>query len=140
MSDDWDDDSGVQEQPLPPGRRALSSVTSAPEPRSSAKAAFREIRALKTLIDDHSRADKLALDTINVTLTGMRVEQAGTRTALEIMNSDRAHARAREIAEVENTGQVVKLRTTGRYRALMAAIGLAGTALGILSAYLAGKA
>jgi hypothetical protein len=131
MSDDWED-TGVGEVPRPNGQSA------------SARAAFREIRALRTELSEHTKSDTLRLDSINTTLTGMRVEQAGTKTALEAMTSELRRQHELRLAEVqtEGTGQVEKQKTerervASSTKVLMALIALGGTIAGIVGTYLA---
>jgi hypothetical protein len=132
IAGEWDVDTGVS------GR-----VTTG----SAARAA---IKALGDKLDEHTKSDQLALaalgeklETYGETLTGLRIEQAGTRQAVEMMTEELRHARRLQLAEVKGDHAVAmetakhKRAATGwRWKAVLALIGVAGTLAGAFAHWL----
>jgi hypothetical protein len=126
IAGEWDVDTGVADQP------------------TAGRAARAAIKALGDKLDEHTKSDQLALaalgeklETYGETLTGLRIEQAGTRQAVEMMTEELRHARRMQLAEAK-ADNAVKVETakhkrdaTGwRWKAVLALIAAASAALG----------
>lgn len=126
---------------------------------ASARAAFREIRALRTDFANHSQSDQLALQSINAkleaqdrtldeqngVLTEIKVNAAETGTAVKMLIDEIRHKR--EVQKIKTEGEVTtsveqektkRAHISGRTKVLIALIAVLSTAVGAFAKWLAG--
>lgn len=130
-----------------------------PPNAASARAAFREIRALRTDLANHSQSDQLALQSINAklsaqddtleeqnkVLTEIKVNAAETGTAVKMLIDEVRHKR--EVQKIKIEGEVTtsveqektkRAQLSGKTKVLIALIAVLSTAVGAFAKWLAG--